>query len=448
MKILQINTVCGTGSTGRIAVGLADILKAEGHDCRIAYGRDTPPEFCREIAVRIGNDWDVCLHGVATRLFDAHGFGSKQTTARFLDWVREYDPDLIQLHNIHGYYLNIELLFDYLKKAGKPVVWTLHDCWSYTGHCAYYTAAGCGRWETADCSGGCPQPEQYPKCIRKGDSAGNFRRKRAAFVGVPNLTLVTPSHWLAEEVKRSFLGEYPVEVIPSGIDLEQFKPTPGNFRQLYGLEKKRVLLGVANGWGIRKGISDFMELAGLLDPDSRIVMVGLNRQEIKRLPANVLGLERTGSVRELAEIYTMADVYLNLSREETQGMTTVEALACGTPVLTYNQTAVPETVDSTCGVVVSPGVQNVLDALDKVRFPSDACRKRAEFFKKQKRFQEYLNLYCRKQGGEAARYKTSQNEKMFEDERMDTMLINGGVASVENGASSTRGQMPPPRTLP
>ena len=307
--------------------------------------------------------------------------------------MQEYDPDLIHLHNIHGYYINIELLFNYLKKAGKPVIWTLHDCWSYTGHCAYYTAAGCGRWETVACSDGCPQLRQYPKCVGKSNPAENFQRKRTAFLGVPNLTLVTPSRWLAGEVKRSFLGSYPVEVIPNGIDLEQFRPTPGDFRRRNGLEGKRILLGVSNGWNERKGISDFLELAGQIDANSKIVLVGLSKRQIKGLPANVLGLERTESIRELAEIYTTADVFLNLSREETQGMTTVEALACGTPVLTYNQTAVPETVDSTCGTIVPPYVQNVLEALDKVRFPENACRKRAEQYDKWSRFMGYLSLY-------------------------------------------------------
>ena len=444
MKVLQINSVCGRGSTGRIASDLADILSTQGHTCRIAYGRDTPPESCREIAVRIGNDWDVRFHGAATRLFDVHGFGSKQATTRFLDWVQEYNPDLIHLHNIHGYYLNMELLFSYLKKAGRPVIWTLHDCWSYTGHCAYYTAAGCGRWETADCSGGCPQLKQYPKCVGKGNPTGNFQRKRAAFLGVPDLTRVTPSRWLANEVKRSFLGGYPVKVIPNGIDLEQFKPTLGDFRRRYRLEGKRVLLGVSNVWEPRKGLPDFLELAKRLEPKDRIVLVGLTPRQFNGLPANVLGLERTSIVQELAEIYTMADVFVNLTHEDNFPTVNLEALACGTPVVTHQVGGAAEMIDSSCGIAVKPGVQDILNVLDKVRFPADACRKRAEFFEKQKRFQEYLNLYRSKQGGEAAHYKTSRKGKPFEAERMDPMLINGGVVSMEDSVSSTRGRMPPP----
>ena len=394
MKVLQINSVCGRGSTGRIASDLADILKAQGHECRIAYGRDMPPESCREIAVRIGNSWDVRLHGVATRLLDAHGFASRRATARFLDWVRDYGPDLIHLHNIHGYYLNIELLFDCLKQLGRPVVWTLHDCWSFTGHCAHYTAAGCGGWKTG-CGGACPRRQAYPKCLWKGSAAENFRRKRATFLGVPDLTLVTPSRWLAGEVRQSFLGEYPVEVIPNGVDLEQFRPTPGDFRKRHGLEGKRVLLGVAGVWGDSKGLPDFMELAKRLGPGDRVVLAGLDSRQMDGLPDNVLGLGRTDSVRELAEIYTMADVFVNPSVEEALGMTTVEALACGTPVLTYDRSAVPEVADSTCGIAVPPGVQNLLDALDRVRFPAEACRKRAEEFDKRRRFGEYLELYKR-----------------------------------------------------
>ena len=204
MKVLQINSVCGRGSTGRIATDLADILAQQGHSCRIAYGRDTVPEKYQDIAVRIGSDWDVRLHGVETRLFDAHGFGSSRATSRLLEWVRNYDPDVIHLHNIHGYYINIELLFDYLKQAGKPVIWTLHDCWAFTGHCSYFSAAGCEQWKTG-CGGGCPLKGDYPQCIGLSRSKQNLLRKQAAFSGVPDLTVVTPSRWLAGLVKQSFL---------------------------------------------------------------------------------------------------------------------------------------------------------------------------------------------------------------------------------------------------
>lgn len=399
MKVLQINSVCGRGSTGRIVSDLADILKAQGHECRVAYGRDTPPESCRNIAVRIGNDWDVRLHGAATRLLDAHGFAGKRATARFLEWVQDYGPDLIHLHNIHGYYLNIELLFGYLKQAGKPVVWTLHDCWSFTGHCAYYTAVGCEQWQT-DCGGICLEKKSYPTCLGQGNAAGNFRRKRVAFLGVPNLTLAAPSRWLAGEVSRSFLRDYTVEVIPNGIDLEQFRPTPGNFRKRHGLEGKRVLLGVANVWGDRKGLPDFLELAKRLGPEDRVVLVGLSPRQLSGLPDNVLGLERTDSVRELAELYTMADVFVNPTHEDNFPTVNLEALACGTPVVTHQVGGAAEMIDPGCGIAVEPGVQNILNALDHADCSSEACVGRAGDFDKRRRFGEYLELYKRLQAAQ------------------------------------------------
>ena len=395
MKVLQINSVCGRGSTGRIATDIADILKAQGHECRIAYGRDTVPEKYRDIAVRIGADWDVRLHGVRTRLFDTHGFGSTKATTRFLQWVEEYDPDVIHLHNIHGYYINVELLFDYLKRAGKSVIWTLHDCWAFTGHCPHFTVAKCDRWQE-ECCAPCPEKNRYPQSIGLDQCRSNYLRKKAAFTGVGNLTIVTPSQWLADLVKESFLKEYPVKVIPNGIDLSVFKPTASDFRKKNGLQDKQMLLGVASVWDKRKGLDDFIELSKILRVDQKIVLVGLSKEQLKSLPKNIIGIQRTNSVQELAEIYSATDAFLNLSREETQGLTTVEAMACGTPAVVYNQTAVPETVDTSCGIAVAPGISNVLAALEHIEFSAEACMQRATMYDKQQRFMDYINLYQEK----------------------------------------------------
>ena len=391
MKVLQINSVCGRGSTGRIATDIADILKAQGHECCIAYGRDTVPEKYQNIAVRIGTDWDVRLHGVQTRLFDAHGFGSKNATKRFLKWVEEYDPDVIHLHNIHGYYINVELLFDYLKRAGKPVIWTLHDCWAFTGHCSYFTAAKCEQW-VSHCSY-CKQTKEYPKCALKGSVYRNFKRKRAAFSGVENLTLVTPSQWRADLTGRSFLKEYPVKVIPNGIDLSVFKPTASDFREKYGLQNKQMLLGVASVWDKRKGLDDFIELAQMLKEEQKVVLVGLSAEQLKALPKNIIGIQRTNSVKELAEIYSVADVFLNPTYEDNFPTTNLEALACGTPVITYRTGGSPEAVDENCGFVVECEVGNLLAALGRAAFSTSACVQRAQKYDKQLRFLVYTALY-------------------------------------------------------
>ena len=342
MKYLFINVVAGSGSTGKIATQMCRQLQAEGHQCVLAYGRWKAN--CDDIdTYRIGNALDYRLHGLQTRLFGRHGFGSKSATRKFLKWVEEYDPDVIWLHNIHGYYINIEMLFDYLKKAGKKVYWTLHDCWSFTGHCAYFTYAKCDKWKTGCCE--CKQKNRYPQSLLIDNSKQNYERKKKAFCGVKNITLITPSQWLADLVKESFLKEYPVEVIRNEIDRNVFKPTESNFRKKYGLEDKIVLLGVASTWDERKGLRDYLKLAEMLPDKYKIVLVGLNKKQLKKLPDNMLGLPRTESANQLAEIYTAADVFVNLSYEENYPTVNLEAQACGTPVIAYDVGGTRETLD-------------------------------------------------------------------------------------------------------
>ena len=281
MKILQINSVCGIRSTGRICTDLADILEQNGHECKIAYGREIVPEKYKKYAVRIGSDKDVKIHALESRLFDNAGFGSKKATEKFIKWVKEYNPDIIHLHNIHGYYINIEILFEYLAEVDKPVVWTLHDCWAFTGHCAHYSYVKCCRWQNG-CNN-CPQKNRYPSSFLIDRSQRNWFKKKKLFTSVKNMTLVTPSKWLANEVKQSFLGKYPIKVIPNGIDLNFFKPTPSDFREKNGLVGKKVILGVASAWDFKKGLNDFVELSKILDDNYKIVLVGLSEKQKKKI---------------------------------------------------------------------------------------------------------------------------------------------------------------------
>ena len=392
MKVLQINTVCGRGSTGRIATDLADLLNADGHECRIAYGRYNAPLAYKDSSICIGTHWDYKLHGVKTRLFDAHGFGSKKATKDFLRWVKEYDPDVIHLHNIHGYYINFELLFSYLKEAGKPVIWTLHDCWSFTGHCSHYTAVDCDKWKT-QCSK-CPQKRQYPASYLCSNAKNNYERKKAAFSGISNLTIAVPSNWLAEQVSNSFLREYPVRVLHNGIDLSVFCPTQGSFREENGLVGKQILLCVANGWGPRKGLDDVIKLSSMLEAHQKLVMVGLTENQIQNLPENIIGIQRTSSVKELAEIYTAADIFLNATMEDTFPTVNLEALACGTPVITYRTGGSPETIDKTCGIVTEQNTPEALyAAIKQIQCTEVDCLHWAKNFDKWQRFQEYMTLY-------------------------------------------------------
>jgi len=396
MNNLQINSVCGIGSTGRIATDLHAILIAKGHQSTVAFGRDTA-QNCTQ-TIRIGSRIDNYLHVAYTRLFDSHGFGSRTATKAFIKKIILLNPDVIHLHNMHGYYLHIGLLFEYLKQAQKPVIWTLHDCWAFTGHCAYFDFIGCDRWKN-ECHD-CPITSEYPKSLFLDRSKRNYQQKKEFFTGVQNLAIVTPSRWLAYLIKDSFLQEYPVKVINNGIDLNVFKPTPSDFRQRYNLHGKFILLGIASIWNERKGYQYFIDLAKHLHRDEKIVMVGLNEQQLKQLPAGIIGITKTNSTAELAEVYSASDLFINLTLEDNFPTTNLEALACGIPLVTFNSGGSPECLNDESGMVVERGdLTGLLEAIAIVRkngkqFYNQQCQKRANGqFDKDERFAEYIALY-------------------------------------------------------
>jgi len=396
MKVLQINSVCGHGSTGRIATDIHKLLLEQGHESVIAYGRGEAINC--DNTIKIGNKLDFYKHALKTRLLDKHGFGSKKATEDFIDKLINYNPDIIHLHNVHGYYLNIEILFNFLKEFSKPVVWTLHSCWEFTGHCSHFDYANCYKWET-HCQK-CPERKSYPKSIFIDNSYNNYEKKKTLFTGVDKLTLVTPSEWLAKLVKRSFLKEYPVKVINNGIDLSVFKPVPSNFRERHNLTNKFIILGVASKWLQRKGFEYFIELSKLIEPDEAIVLVGLSKNQLKQLPKNIVGITRTNNVKELAEIYTSANVFFNPTLEEVLGMTNIEAQACGTPVITFNTGGSIETIDDMTGFIVEKGdLENTIKIIRKIKSEgkekySESCIKRAnKYYNKNDKFQQYIELY-------------------------------------------------------
>ena len=363
MKVLMINSVCGTGSTGRICVDLAKQFEDDGSIVKIAYGREgfVPDEF-KKYAIRIGNTLSVKLHALKTRITDKHGLGSKITTKQFLKWANEFDPDILWLHNIHGYYINYELLFKWIKsRPSMEVRWTLHDCWAFTGHCAYFTIANCSKWKT-ECNY-CPQKSEYPKSLFFDNSKQNYHRKAKAFSGVKNLKLIAPSNWLANLVKQSFLKDYSIEVQYNKVNTRIFRPTPSDFRTKNNLQNKFVILGVANGWGKRKGFDDFIELSHMLDNRYAIVLVGVNDKQIKDLPSNIVGIKKTNNSQQLAEIYTAADIFVNPSKEETFGMTTLEAQACGTYTIVYVNTACEEVSVGEKGVAVDQSPSTIFETI-------------------------------------------------------------------------------------
>lgn len=362
MKILMINVVCGIRSTGRICADLATALEAQGHEVRIAYGRECVPDQYQKYAVRIGTDLDVKLHGVKARFFDKAGFGSKGVTKKFIEWIKKYNPDVIHLHNLHGYYLNIEVLFNYLKMSGKKIIWTLHDCWAITGHSAYCDAIQCEKW--IDGCRDCPLRNEYPKAY-VDNSAMNWKLKREIFSDVSRLQIVTPSNWLAALVKKSFLSEYPVTVVHNGIDTSQFYPLKSDFKKVYRLNGKKVLLGVASTWNDMKGYSDFIRLASMMDLSYRIVLVGVTKEQKNSLPPNMIGIERTNSIRELAAVYSGCDIFVNLTYCDTYPTVNLEAISCGKFVVSYATGGAPESIEGYGCTVERGNLEKIKDEVEK-----------------------------------------------------------------------------------
>ena len=392
MRILQINTVYGEGSTGKIARSLHDLCVANGIACLTGY-RYGSMEL--EDSVAFSTLWSRRIHSVLARYTMLNGFFSYFKTRAFLKQVDSYGPDLIQLHNLHGGYVNLPLLFRYIKKKQIPVVWTLHDCWPFTGICYHFTTAGCNRWQN-----GCHHCPQRKKCSSSPIDLSGFmwKTKKKWFTGLQDATIVTPSDWLAGLVRESFLKEYAVKVIHNGIDLQTFSPTPSDFREKYNLTNKKVVLGVAFVWGYEKGLDVFVELARRLPEDYAIVLVGTNDQVDAALPEGIISIHRTHDQKELAQIYSAADVFANPTREEVLGLVDLEALACGTPVITFRAGGSPECIDNTCGVAVDIDdidsmEREILRICSKQPYSPEACMERARFFDEKQRAREYTDLY-------------------------------------------------------
>ena len=397
MKILQVNTVYGKGSTGKIALGIHDLCKEQGHECISAYRYAESKDGAFPDTITASTWLDCHIHNRIVRYTNMQGCFSHICTAMFLSKVSRFKPDIIHLHNLHGSYLNFPLLFRYIKKNRIPTVWTLHDCWAFTGQCPHFTMAGCNKWQSG-CHH-CPQIHSYPKTY-VDQSRFMWKLKRKCFTGVENMTLVAPSKWLAGLVKQSFLKDYPVKVINNGIDLNIFSPTESSFRQDHGIAADEyMLLGVAFGWGEQKGLDVFMDLAGRLPEKYKIVLVGTDEAVDKILPKNIISIRRTNSQRELAEIYSAADLFINPTREDTFPTVNIEALACGTPVITFNTGGSPEIIDSSCGCVVkSNSVTELLEIISDIQtgklfFSSSKCVDRALNFSYKACYKKYIELY-------------------------------------------------------
>ncbi len=355
MKILLISEECGTGSTGRICTDIAFECEKRGDIVKIAYGRnsDLVPDCYQKYAVRIGNKLDLIFHGVKARFFDLAGFGSKNATKHLIKWISNYDPDVIHLHNIHGYYINVKILFDYLRVCNKKIIWTLHDVWPFTGHSAYCDAVNCEKWKQG-CDN-CPQLKVYPKSY-VDRSKRNWLVKKQIFTNISNMTIVTPSLWLANLVKLSFLSEYPVCVINNGINTSKFFIKTTDYKVLHNLENKIVLLSVATVWNDLKGLTDFIKFSQLLDERYVVLLVGgMEKKDISRLPNNIQYIPKTQNIDDMVEIYNAADFYLNFTYCDTYPTVNLEAISCGLKVITYRTGGSTEIVERFNGWVVEKG---------------------------------------------------------------------------------------------
>lgn len=397
IKILQINTVVNSGSIGRIAEGIGQLAIHNGSESYIAYGRNERPSQSK--LIKIGSVLDVSVHVLQTRFFDRHGLGSSRSTQRFIKQIEEIKPDIIHLHNIHGYYLNINIFFKYLEKADIPVVWTLHDCWPITGHCTNFESANCQKWKML-CSD-CPQTKSYPASLFVDRSEKNYLLKKEIFTSIRRMVIVPVSEWLRRILSESFLSQYPIQIINTGIDTNMFKPVSADrFREKYKIKEKFIILGVASAWIPSKGFLDFIKLSKKLDSSSVIVLIGVTNSQIKTLPSNMIGILRTENVRELAEAYSAANVFLNPTYEDNFPTTNLEALACGVPVVTYKTGGSVESVSSETGFTVEKGdivglfkIINIIQKNEKVQYSEKCIERVKKLYDKNDRYSDYLNLY-------------------------------------------------------
>jgi glycosyltransferase involved in cell wall biosynthesis len=410
MKVLQINTFYLFGSTGRIVWDLKTLAEQKGIESFAAYG----PEIDNgdKGTLRLQSIPRRKINILRTRLFDHHGFYNEKETERLISWMNEVKPDVIHLHNVHNHYVHVGMLFDFIREHNLPVVWTLHDCWPFTGHCAYFDYADCDKWKTI-CHD-CPSTHEYPPTWFFDKSSRNYKDKKTVFCGVRNLTLVTPSRWLSGLIRESFLSDYPVKVINNGVDLHAFCRQDENVKSRLGVEGKRIILAMATTFDKRKGMQFLKLLPEMLNDDEVLILVGLAKEQLGQfLMPRCIGIGRTNSVEELCAFYSAANVYINPTLEDNFPTTNIEALACGTPVVTFNTGGSVESVlddesiisdngitYSSVGAVVPKGdLQAMVDTARHIMVNGktaycEACRKKAEMhYDKNKQYMKYIVLY-------------------------------------------------------
>lgn len=400
MNVVQINASYRIGSTGKIMNDLNDTIVEAGHNGFMVFAYTN--EHVNNDNLYCTSRWPYYLEvrknlGIS-RITGLTGYRNINSTKAAVRWIKEKQPDIIHLHNIHGDWINLRILSELIKEVEIPVIWTLHDCWAFTGRCSHFELSGCDQWKTG-CTERCPNLKVYPISYIFDYSKKMFKDKVAMFGSIRNLTIVTPSQWLADYVKKSFLGKYPVHVINNGINIDIYKPTKDLPEYIRLDPNKKVILGVAGSWSKTKGLDDFVELNKIIDHSRyQIVLVGLKQRQIETLPNSIIKVGATQNQDELAGIYSVADVFVNLTYQDNYPTTNLEAMACGTPVLTYRTGGSPESILHEEWIVNPGDIKQVLCVIEKIVNSSQSKRfqiseeERRSFDKKTK-YKDYLKLY-------------------------------------------------------
>lgn len=402
MKVLQINTrYYNGGSTGRITFDLKKVMEANGIESYVAFGFGYEPTNDEKKTVyRIETVRELFISKLWTKATGHHGFNNKHETKRLLAWIDEIKPDIIHMHNIHNHYVNIRMLLEYIAKKNIPCILTMHDCWTFTGHCAYFDYSGCDKWKTG-CNH-CPSLRDYPKTFAPIDpSSWNYKMKKKLFTPL-NITFVSPSQWLCDLQEQSFLKNKTCVVINNGVDMSVFHPITSNVREEYGIGNRKMILAVIGSLVRRKGKDILLKLPLLLHEHEVLVLVGLHKGDETLLPITpkLIGIQRTKTPDELVGLYSEADVFINPTLEDNFPTTNLEALACGTPIVTFNTGGSAEIVSPETGLVIDKGdIDGFLSAIRAILCKgkeqyTDACRKKVERdYNKDKQYKKYIELY-------------------------------------------------------
>jgi len=396
MKVLQVNAVYNYSSTGRTTAEIHHTLKECGIDSFVACSRINNTDG---YVYHIGSEADIKIHGLMSRISGMQGYFSYFATKKLLRYMDSLNPDIVHLRILHANYINLPLLLKYLADKKIAVVITLHDCWFFTGKCCHYIDDNCYKWKEG--CGNCPRLKNDNVSWFFDRTKKLWRDKRDLFFRIDRLGVIGVSDWTTNQAKQSFLSSAKiVKRIYNWIDSDVFKPKDTNhLRSAMKLQNNFVILGVASGWSEKKGLSQFIKMADHIGSQDRIILIGNMKQKVG-LPNNIIHIEQTDDIEQLAEYYSMADVFVQLSLTETFGKVTAEALSCGTPAIVYNATANPELIGEGCGYIAEKNdLSQVIEHIMQVKknrksFYSEKCIKYAKAnFDKTKNIKEHIDMY-------------------------------------------------------